>query len=228
MCGRYGLTLSAEELADWFDLSGVPVEHQPRFNIAPTQNAPILVAAPEGLRFGQVRWGLIPWWAKDPAIGNRHINARSETAAKRPAFRDAFARRRCLVPADGFYEWRKDEQGKTPIWIRARSGAPLTLAGLWDRWRPKEGEGEPVVSFTILTRSAAAGLRKVHERMPVILSDRGRTVWLDGNADNAALGSALQGTVEGLVGRPVSKHVNKPEHDDPTCLDPVGPEFDLD
>jgi putative SOS response-associated peptidase YedK len=219
MCGRYSLASDVEELVEVFDVPLPAFDHIPRYNIAPTQLAPVVAQDRRGRRMGLMRWGLIPFWAKDPAIGNRQINARSETAARRPAFKDAFARRRCLVPADGFYEWAAERGRKQPYWISS-PGQLLSFAGLWDRWKP--GEGEPVYSFTILTRDATPELRAIHDRMPVIVDAHDRDAWLDRSTEPAELAALMGRRSDPLLApRRVSTWVNKPDNDDPTCVEPV-------
>ena len=220
MCGRYSLTVTPEELAAAFELSETPSFHTPRYNVAPTQDAPIVVRAPEGLRAGPIRWGLVPAWADSPAIGARHINARSETVDRRPAFRDAFRDRRCLVPIDGFYEWLPGPSPKKPVWIHDADGRILSLAGLWDRWRWPDGR--PLVSFTVLTTEASPWVRFVHDRMPVILDDRQRDVWLDPDSTTAQLKDIMVPREDPLVLHPVSTVVNKAVNDVPECVEPIG------
>ncbi len=221
MCGRYTLTTPIEELLDVFDVPEVGFEHRPRYNIAPTQNAPVLATDDEGRKIGLLRWGLIPFWADDPSIGNRLINARSETASSKPAFRSAFRNRRCLVLADGFYEWRKEDGGKVPYWIHRSDRGAFTMAGLWERWEPDEGE--PVFTFTILTRDALPELEPIHPRMPVILEEARRDGWLDPRADADALDELLDAPPAGeLDFHPVSTVVNSPRNDGPECIEPVG------
>ena len=149
MCGRYTLKTSPRTIAEHFELPEVP-ELLPRFNVAPTQDVPVVRLGDEGRSLSLLRWGLIPSWADDPAIGNRLINARAETVAEKPAFRTAFKKRRCLVVADGFYEWKR-ENGKTPYYFRLKDSSPFAFAGLWERW--DKGE-EPVESCTLLTCEA--------------------------------------------------------------------------
>src|SRR5262245_35107324 len=175
MCGRFTLATSRAQLADLFRLAGGP-ELPLRYNIAPTQPVPVVRAAGDGRALALARWGLIPRWATDPAIGNRLINARSETVAEKPSFRDAFRKRRCLIPATGFYEWAKTAGGKQPYHFRLLDGRPFAFAGLWERW---DRGGEPVESCTILTTAANAVVRPVHERMPVILPAEAFAAWLD-------------------------------------------------
>lgn len=220
MCGRYTLTTPLDELLDVFDVPDVGFEHRPRFNIAPTQNAPVLARDDEGRKMGLLRWGLIPFWADDPSIGNRLINARSETASAKPAFRSAFRSRRCLVLADGFYEWRKRDERKVPHWIHRPDRKPFTMAGLWERWEPDDGE--PVYTFTILTRDALPELESVHPRMPVILDEARRDGWLDPEAGVDALNDLLAPAPEEVLDHhPVSTVVNSPGNDRPECIEPV-------
>ncbi len=221
MCGRYSLTTPGDVLAEIFALSEVP-NLSPRWNIAPTQSVPVIRSDAHGRRVDALRWGLVPSWAKDLSIGSRMINARSETVASKPSFRHAFRRRRALVPADGFYEWQKTEDGKVPTRIQRRDGGPLALAGLWERW--SVGDGEPVLTFTILTTSPNATLRPIHDRMPVVLAARDWAQWLDADVQNpAALLPLLVPCPDGdLETFPVSRHVNSPRNDDPECALPAG------
>ncbi len=220
MCGRYSLGVTPEELAAAFELDEIPSFHAPRYNIAPTQDAPILIRGEDGLRAGPVRWGLVPHWAESPAAGSRHINARSETVAKRPAFRDAFRSRRCLVPADGFYEWQEGPSPKQPVWIHREDRRLLAFAGLWERWRWPDGG--PLVTFTVLTTDAAPWIRFVHDRMPVILEGDDRLLWLDPEATPAELKSVLRPQSEPMVLQPVSTVVNRATNESAECVRPVG------
>lgn len=231
MCGRYTLALPLSRIVDAFRVSQVTMEEwPPRYNIAPTQAAPAVVRDGEGeRRLGLLRWGLVPGWADDPSIGNRMINARAETAASKPAFRNAFRRRRCLVPADGFYEWRKPDSGKgakTPFHIRRADGEPLAFAGLWERWRPRTGEGEgggePLHTFTLLTTAASEWMKPLHHRMPVILEPEEWADWLDEEAEPEALESLVQAPRHPpLEAVEVSTRVNSPGNDDEGCVEPV-------
>lgn len=187
MCGRYVLSAPGEVLAELFELPA-PVELAARYNIAPTQAVPIVRAAGESVReLAFAQWGLVPHWAKERAIGNRLINARGETLAEKPSYRDAFKRRRCLIPATGFYEWKKVEGGKQPYLLRLRDGAPFGFAGLWSAWRDRES-GETLESCAIVTTSPNPLAATVHDRMPVILPRERHALWLDsGTADPEAL-----------------------------------------
>ncbi|GAB4234353.1 MAG: SOS response-associated peptidase [Deltaproteobacteria bacterium] len=219
MCGRFTLFEPDAVLTREFGLSRIQAG-PPRYNIAPSQPVAVVRVSPadrerELLR---LRWGLIPSWAKDPSIGNRMINARAETASEKPSFRSAFRNRRCLVPADGFFEWRKVDRGKLPFYIRMRSGHPFAFAGLWERWDPPEGD--PVETCTILTTEANELLRPIHDRMPVIVAPEMYGAWLDsGRKDPETLKPILRPwPPEEMDAYPVSKRVNDPSHDDPDCL----------
>jgi len=222
MCGRYVVSTPGDVLAALFELPA-PVELAARYNVAPTQAVPIVRAAPAGGRelvFAQ--WGLVPHWAKERAIGNRLINARAESLAEKPSFRDALKRRRCLIPADGFYEWQKVEGGKRPWLLRLRGGAPFAFAGLWSLWRDPAG-GEPLESCAIVTTRPNALAAEIHDRMPVILPRERHAPWLDPRAaDPAALVPLLEpypaAEMEAL---PVSTRVNNPRNDDPSLIAPV-------
>ncbi len=230
MCGRYTLTAPADELVEVFDVGALTFDHwPPRYNLAPTQDAPVVVLGHEGeRRLGLMRWGLVPAWAADPSIGGRLINARSETAARKPAFRDAFAERRCLVPADGFYEWQKlgassgGRPAKQPWWIHRPDRRPFAFAGLWERWRGREG-GPTLVSFTILTTEPNERVRPLHDRMPVILPDRAaEDRWLAPEASARELEPLLAAVAEDyLAAWPVSTAVNRPANDAPELIERV-------
>jgi putative SOS response-associated peptidase YedK len=219
MCGRFTLRTAPREVAKAFGLLVQP-ELFPRFNIAPTQ--PVAVVRYDTL-YGRrelvmQRWGLIPGWAEDAKIGNRLINARAETLSSKPAFRDAFRLRRCLVVADGFFEWQKIGKQKQPYFIRRADDRPFALAGLWDRWGPDKLE-----SCTIITTDANDLLRPLHERMPVILSEGDYDTWLDPTIrDAAALESLLKPAASDLLTmHPVDAVVNSPAEDVPQCIEPL-------
>lgn len=224
MCGRYSLTTQREDLARALDLplDAVLDPLAPRYNIAPTQPVPVLVND-GGTRMVLRRWGLVPDWARDPAIGNRLINARRETLADKPSFRDSFLRKRCLVIADGFYEWHEARKGnpKVPYYIRMRDHSPFTFAGLWSRWRARDGED--LLTCAIVTGEPNELVRSVHDRMPVILPAERRNAWLDPELRDERKLAALLDTLDAgaMEMTPVSRHVNSPEHDDPECIRPV-------
>lgn len=221
MCGRYSLTVDREELAAVLEVDRVFSDHHPRWNVAPTQEVPVVRDDGEGWRLDDLRWGLVPWWADDPRVGNRHINGRCETVSVRRPFRDPFLEgRRCLVPVDGFYEWRKDPGGKTPHWIARPDRGVFTLAGVWERWR--DGAGGQVRSFAILTTDSNALLAPIHDRMPVVIPRAHRARWVDPGTDPGTLGDLLHPPPEGeLEVWPVSRQVNRPANDGPELLEGV-------
>jgi putative SOS response-associated peptidase YedK len=222
MCGRYTLSAPPKAIARLFDLGELP-ELRPRYNIAPTQDvAAVTASGPDKARqLRWFRWGLIPHWANDADIGSRLINARSETAAEKPAFRSAMRRRRCLVVADGFYEWQRTDSGKQPIHVRMDDGRPFALAALWERW--EGGEEGPVESAAILTTEPNELLRPIHNRMPVIVEPGRFDLWLDPDARDVTRLGALLRPYRGadLVCHPVSRIVNNPAHDSPRCVQPL-------
>ncbi len=223
MCGRFTLFAPEKELAERFGVSAPGRSLVPRYNIAPSQPVAAVRAAPEGSgrELVLLRWGLIPSWAKDPSIGNRMINARSETAAEKPAFRSAIRRRRCLVPASGFYEWKRTGSGKRPYFARVRGGAPFGMAGLWERW--EAADGSAVESCTILTTDANGLLAPVHDRMPAIVPPGEYDRWLDpAVTDPGQVAPILAPFPEGqMEAWPVSTRVNRPTEDDPRLIDPL-------
>ena len=189
MCGRYSLIADIGELQERFGFDGSELPHAPRYNIAPTQMA-LTVTNGSERRGSYMRWGLIPSWAKSASVGNRMINARAETVAERRSFRDSFRRRRCLVLADGFYEWQRTGSGKRPMRVAMRSEEPLAFAGIWSIW--KDTEGNSIPTCAIITTSANELLRPIHHRMPVILPRNMEGFWLDRSIqDPGALRSVL-------------------------------------
>jgi putative SOS response-associated peptidase YedK len=226
MCGRYTLSIPLSNLVDAFDVAPPDFQFLPRYNIAPTQSAPVVAQDSRSRRIGLLRWGLIPSWAKEASMGSRLINARAETAAEKPSFRSAYKRRRCLVPSDGFFEWKKTEGddskgGKVPYWIHLESREPMAFAGLWEKWEP-EGQA-PLHTFTILTTEAVAGIRDIHPRMPVILPPEMWPSWLDPESDPDGLSSLLKPYDSPLLtAHPVSTIVNSPGNDSPECIEAVG------
>ncbi len=225
MCGRYSLVADMSELALRFDFEGGGETRPPRFNIAPTQEVLAVTRDAGDSRNAAraMRWGLIPFWAKDPSIGNRMINARAETVDASPAFRRAFERRRCLVVADGFYEWLKVGKERVPMRVSLSSGEPFAFAGLWETWRSPDGQ--PVASCTIITTTPNAVMEPVHNRMPVILPRDVEGAWLDSmGARSAAELKELLAPYAGhdLEVYEVSKLVNSPRNDTPEVLARVG------
>ena len=227
MCGRYLLKAPADALRRAFGFVEQP-NLMPRYNIAPTQDAAVIRERrePKGERTLQLlRWGLIPSWAEDMKGGAKLINARAEGIAERPSFREAFRRRRCLVPADGFYEWRAEGKLKQPYLIQRRDRAPIAFAGLWERWVPKTQPPEPayIDSFTIVTTAANALLKPLHERMPVILAPENCLRWLDRASSEAELKALLRPAPEDLLAYVlVSTRVNAAAPDDAGLIEPVG------
>ena len=223
MCGRYTLTAPSESLAEMLPGLEITDEISPRYNIAPTQEVAVVPNNGEK-RMEYFRWGLIPSWARDPKIGSRMINARSETLAEKPSFRTAYKRRRCLVLADGYYEWRgeRDRGGKTPYYIRMASERPFAFAGLWESWR-QAGEDASLQSCTIITCPPNEMLERIHHRMPVILAEEEYDVWLNPEEQAPAeLNHLLQPYApEEMTAYPVTRLVNQPKNDSPECILPA-------
>jgi putative SOS response-associated peptidase YedK len=221
MCGRFTLTVDPGELQEAFNVS-VPSQYTSRYNIAPSQ--PVAVIPNDGApHLDFFVWGLIPSWAKDPSIGNRMINARAETLAEKPSFRTSFRRRRCLVLADGFYEWQKqaDGKGKIPMYIQLKSKKPFAFAGLWDLWHASDGSEIP--SCTIITTEPNSMMATIHNRMPVILPKESYAFWLDPAEKKADQLSPLLKPypTEEMLAYPVSRMVNSPNNDTPACIQPL-------
>ncbi|MBC7690493.1 MAG: SOS response-associated peptidase [Methylotenera sp.] len=230
MCGRYTLTLKFSEIEDELGLKDSPAhpasshgEWKGRYNIAPTQVLPVVIQKDGHRALEWMRWGLVPFWAKDPSIGNKMINARGETVAEKPAFKNAFRKRRCLIPTDGFYEWKKTGKVKTPIWIRPEKTKVFCLAGLWENWNSPSGE--VLETFTILTTSANPFMKKIHDRMPLILSHRDEKLWLDpGTSEEKLLELIHPYSEKTLIAHAVSRAVNTPSNDHPECIQSVASE----
>jgi putative SOS response-associated peptidase YedK len=218
MCGRYELHTHPAALALAFGLTHPPALAA-RYNIAPMQNVPIVRRNAAGEReLVQVRWGFVPRWAKDPSIGARMINARSETVAERPAFRNAYQRHRCLLPADGFYEWRQGAVGKQPMRIARVDGQSFGMAGLYERWLSPEGD--VLDTCAILTTRANARLRALHDRMPVIVPPEHYDQWLDA-ANHEVDELFAPAPDDALSAHPVSTRVNAVRNDDPSLIEPI-------
>lgn len=225
MCGRYNIIPDPEAWITAFSLpeaTGKEINDlAPNYNVAPTQTAPIVRYQHETdeRELVLVHWGLVPFWAKDQSIGNRLINARGETVAEKPAFRMAFRKRRCLVPANGFYEWRKSDAGKQPMLIRMKDESPFALAGLWESWINPDDEIE-MHSCTIITTKANDFMTPIHNRMPVILDPNDYIRWLEPN--NGRGETLLQPCPdEWLEAYPVSTCVNNSRHNDLKCIEPI-------
>lgn len=183
MCGRYTMHTDVDKLIEQLKLNFVEIELTPRYNIAPTQDVPVIVETEKGRSVKAFRWGLVPHWATDVSIGNKMINARAETLAEKPSFRSLIKSHRCLIPADGFYEWQKGEgKTKTPYFIHRKDEEPFAFAGLWAEWQEKSTDTPPIQTCTIITTSANELMEPLHHRMPVILPPDAREEWL--NPDN--------------------------------------------
>ncbi|MEI6434511.1 MAG: SOS response-associated peptidase [Bacteroidota bacterium] len=216
MCGRFSFVIEDALIRERFGVRVQTAIYKARYNCAPTQNLAVIAnETPEQLQF--LHWGLIPYWAKDSAIGNKLINARGETVAEKPSFRNAFKNRRCLVPATGFFEWRADRV-KTPFNIRLKNGEPFAFAGLWDKWL--SGDGEAIHSFTIITTIPNELMTPIHNRMPVILhrEDEGR--WINSKFDSVLQGLLKPYPAELMEAYPVSTLVNSPQNEMPAILEP--------
>lgn len=222
MCGRYALYGPASRLTERFGVDFSSLGFTPRYNLAPLQFAPVLRGEGAGRSVAMLRWGLLPGWAKDPAMAARMINARCESAADKPAFRAAFRGRRCLVPVDGYYEWANTAGGKQPYLFRLRDGLPMALAGLWER--REEPAGETLETFTILTTAANERLAWVHERMPVILPPEAWSLWLRPARTPAQLQPLLRPLpADELEVLPVDRRVGNIRNDDPALIEARSP-----
>jgi putative SOS response-associated peptidase YedK len=221
MCGRFTLTTDPDRLAEHFSFRAANVSYSPRYNIAPSQSVLTIIDDEGEHRAGFLRWGLIPSWAKDASIGNRMINARAETVAEKPSFRRALQKRRCLVLADGFYEWRKEGRTKTPMFITLKSREPFAFAGLWETWKPPTGD--PVHSCTIITTSPNSLMATIHDRMPVILPHTAESLWLDRTVTDpqALLPLLTPYAPELMEAYAVSPLVNSPRNDNAACIEPL-------
>ena len=220
MCGRYTLTATPAAVARHFELAETP-ELAPRYNIAPTQPVPVVRVSSRGERRLELRrWGLVPHWAREPSVGARLINARCESVATRPAFRDAFRRRRCLLPADGFYEWQPHPKRRRPHHLELPGRALFAFAGLYERWRGAGEEAPPLETCTLLTTAAGARVSPLHDRMPVILDPESYAAWLDPEQGDpqALLPLLASERADGLRFHPVGLRMNDPRNDDPECL----------
>jgi putative SOS response-associated peptidase YedK len=223
MCGRFTRTIDVEIVARRFGVAVIEVAAAPpRYNIAPTQ--PVIVVGDDGHRYlTEMHWGLIPSWAKDRSVGNRLINARAETLAVKPAFRAALRQRRCLVVADGFYEWQAVGRGKQPFYVLLKGREPFGFAALWDTWTSPEGE--TIRSCAIVTTEANELLKPIHDRMPAILTRDAEAVWLDPTIQERSILLSLLTPypAEAMEVRPVSAWMNNPAHDSPACIEAAPP-----
>lgn len=220
MCGRFTQTCSGEAIAQSFDLKTAP-DPQPKYNIAPSQPVAAIAQPKDNREYRIFQWGLVPSWAKDPSIGNRMINARAETVAEKPSFRAAFKRRRCLILADGFYEWQRAGKQKQPYYIQLKEQAPFGFAGLWEPW--ESGDGSYLETCTILTTEPNELMQSIHNRMPVIVHPQDYDTWLDPELQG---GRNLQAVLrpyetDDMHLYPVSTTVNNPRHETPECVEPL-------
>jgi putative SOS response-associated peptidase YedK len=228
MCGRYVSSSTSDEIAQYFDAEVVTETALPaRWNVAPTDDIYVVLEDGGTRRVAAHHWGLVPFWAKSPAVGNKMINARAEGIASKGAYKRAFAGQRCIVPADGFYEWKKipGQKTKQPYFIRRPDGEQIAFAGLWEEWRPSKGSEERLRSATIITTTPNDVMAELHDRMPVILPPSAWEAWLDpDNADLDTLGKLLvPAPPEVLTLHPVSTEVSNVRNDGPQLIDPVEP-----
>ena len=219
MCGRYTLKTPLNVLTERFDIEEAPSSITPSYNIAPTQHVATVLSENGKRKLEMLRWGLIPSWAKDPEIGNKMINARAETVAEKPSYRKAFKKSRCLILADGFYEWQKTDSGKQPFHIRMQGGSPFAFAGLWESW----DKGDGLRSCTIITTDANDLVGEVHNRMPVILHPEDYEMWLDPDfEEREPLTTLLKPfPAEAMETYVVSRRVNKPSNNEPGVVEPA-------
>jgi putative SOS response-associated peptidase YedK len=220
MCGRFTLHTPPDVLREHFGLDEAPQIPEANYNITPSQGIQAVRATNGRREMVPLHWGLIPSWSRDTRTGNRMINARAETVAVKPAYRTAFRKRRCLIPADGFYEWRQTESGKQPYHIRMKDGGVFAFAGLWERW---VGYDESIESCSIIVTEANDTIRLVHDRMPVILAPRDYSQWLDpAVTDGDRLTALLRPyAASAMVAYPITKRVNDPANNDDRCIEPV-------
>jgi putative SOS response-associated peptidase YedK len=224
MCGRFVQNIPLETLQQNFNLRTIDSDIIPNYNVAPTQEILTVIKHDNENTLDKFHWGLVPFWAKDISIGSRMINARAETVSSKPSFRNAFKKRRCLIPADGFYEWTGEKGHKQPYYVSIPSGEPLAFAGLWETWTNKESdEGSVYKSCTIITTAASGSIREIHHRMPVILDPKYYEKWLNVKIqDPKELEPILQdGIIYDMKYYPVSTFVNSVNNNDPNCIKPI-------
>lgn len=216
MCGRYTLATNGEDLAEQFGIDGLS-DWLPRYNIAPSQAVPVLTRVDLETHTNLMHWGLVPSWAKDKKLGSKMINARAETVSDKPAFRAAYRKRRCLVLADGYYEWVKRGGTKQPVYMRHESGRAFGFAGLWETWRHEDNS--TYTSCTIITCASNEQLAPLHHRMPVIIDPKEHINWLDQKSTASTISRLLKPSPNGmLTTTPVSTFVNSPAHEGPDCV----------
>ena len=223
MCGRFAFYSPSEATAALFGASG-SLDIKPRYNIAPTQDiAAICLDKDGGRELRSLRWGLVPSWAKDPSIGNRMINARAETVAEKPSFRAAYRKRRCLVLADGFYEWHTESTGKTPYFISLGDGSPFAFAGLWEHWQNKDSD-ETLYSATLITVAANEFMSALHHRMPIVLDPARADAWLAGGDDTI---QTVAQEAPALKAWPVGREVNNPRNEGVNLIASTAPTLEI-
>jgi putative SOS response-associated peptidase YedK len=233
MCGRFVSTAPADEIAKYFDAEPPPAEDtlQPSYNVAPTNDIYTVLVSGGVRKVEVMHWGLVPFWAKNPSVGTKMINARAETLATKNAYRHAYKNKRCIIPADGFYEWAKaeGEKRKQPMFLHRTDDEPLAFAGLWEVWRNPNNPDEELHSCTIITGPPNEKVAKIHDRMPVILPPEAWAPWLDpDNNDLETLGKLLVPAPASIIAmHPVSTEVNNVRHTGPQLADPADPVFDL-
>ncbi len=220
VCGRYTLLAEEAEILKEFGITNHIEGFEPRFNIAPGQKVLAVIDDGQQKRAGFMKWGLVPSWSKDPKVGYKMINARSETAHEKPSYKKLMSQKRCLIIADGFYEWKKTDNGKQPVRIQPAGRSLFAFAGLWDRW---EGEGESLFTCTILTQEANDFMRPIHNRMPVILPEKKQNQWIEPMkwAPHEAKGFVEHLTMEDLTYYEVSDYVNSPKNAGEECIQPL-------
>jgi len=220
MCGRFSMAIDSDNLQTALALGQMPADWKRRYNIAPSQDIAAVRDA-ETRAVEMLQWGLVPFWAKDPAIGNSLINARSESVHEKPSFKNAFRKGRCLILADGFYEWQKSDKGSRPFYFSLRAGEPFAFAGLWENWQPKDQPAEALTTCAIITTAANETVSPVHERMPVILRGEAMWDWLLESGETALLSLLRPAPADWLRAWEVSRAVNNPRQDGPECAEPV-------
>jgi putative SOS response-associated peptidase YedK len=237
MCGRFTQKSERKIISLEFYIKDFLSDVLVNYNVAPSQDAGVIIHD-DVYRYVRYRWGLVPFWSRDTKIGNRMINARAETVAEKPSFRNAFAKRRCLVPADGFYEWKRENGFKTPYYIYHATGKPMSFAGLWESWTPKAEKSEqhtesdlfsthvekppPLNTFTIITTEANEKLKGLHDRMPVVITPAKRDVWLSPDTRPDQLEELLRPLPsEEIMFHEVSRMVNTPQNNSPECIEPI-------
>ena len=223
MCGRFSRHHKPDEIAERFDVELIDFDFDPRYNIAPSQISPVIAFQSER-KMMAAKWGLVPFWAKDPAIGNKLINARAETLAEKPSFKNALAKRRCLIPADGFYEWQKKSKGPSqPYFVRLNGGGLFAFAGLWELW--KNPEGGMLQTFTIITTEPNELIKTFHHRMAVILKPEDEGAWIDPeNSVNDVLPLLKPYPAEGMEAYMVSRAINSPSTDNEALIERINTE----